>query len=63
MIELIKPIREYFEREAQRPLPSSILSKLSDLRNEETRRKRAMYPPRRVVERRFDPRTWFQKRP
>ena len=61
MIDILKPIREYLEREAQRPLPASILSKLADLRNAETRRKRAMYPPRRTVKRRIDPSTWFHK--
>jgi hypothetical protein len=54
MIEIVKPIREYLERDAQRPLPSTILSKLALLRNAETRRKQAMYPPRRVVKRRLN---------
>ena len=63
MVEILKPIREWLEHEAQRPLPASILSKLADLRNAETRRKRAMYPPRRTVKRRIDPSTWFQKKP
>jgi len=55
--EILPPIREYLEKEAQRPLPGFILRRLGDLRNEEQRRKLAMWPPRRVVKKRL-PRPW-----
>jgi hypothetical protein len=61
LFPILKPVADYFERQARLPLPSAILEKLGELRNQEARQKRAMYPPRRIVKRRFDPGRWSAK--
>jgi hypothetical protein len=52
-LELLKPIREYLDRESLKPLSGNILRTLGDLRNEEQRRKMLLRPPRRIVKRRL----------
>ena len=52
-MELVKQIKDYLDREAERPLPCYILRQLGELRNQEEKIKRAMWPPRRVIKRRL----------
>jgi len=50
-VKLAKEIRDFLQR-VDVNLPAAIRRALGDLKNEEAKVKRAMWPPRRVVKRR-----------